>query len=226
MNELTVLVIEDEDDVRDALIRDLEPFAEVVRIEAAADVDDARATLAEITADGDRLGLVLADHRLPGETGVDFLVELEDERGPRARKVLVTGQADQTDTIRAVNEANLDHYIAKPWEPDDLRDVVRFELTEFVLAAGLPPLAYVRHLDGPRLLRAYSEPAPPTRSRSRLPSTHVAGAAGTVRCRDDGLRSPALGSLGRPGRGNPSRCVPSHRARCRRQRRGVAVVGR
>ena len=41
MHELTVLVIEDEDDVRDALLRDLEPFADAIRIEAAASVADA-----------------------------------------------------------------------------------------------------------------------------------------------------------------------------------------
>ena len=37
-----------------------------------------------------------------------------DERTAGARKVLVTGQADQADTVRAVNNAGLDHYIAKP----------------------------------------------------------------------------------------------------------------
>ncbi len=158
MHELTVLVIEDEDDVRDALLRDLEPFADVVRIEAAASVDDAREAVSEIDADGDQLGLVLADHRLPGETGVDYLVELTGHRkGTRTRKVLVTGQADQDDTIRAVNEAGLDHYIAKPWDRSDLLDVVRDQLTDFVLASDLPLLRYVKHLDSARLLDAYAK---------------------------------------------------------------------
>lgn len=158
MHELTILVIEDEDDVRDALLRDLEAFADAVRIEAAASVDDAKEAVAEIDADGDVLGLVLADHRLPGESGVDYLVDLEASRsGPRLRKVLVTGQANQSDTIRAINEAGLDHYIGKPWDVSALHEVVRHELTEFVLASDLDLLRFVRHLDGPRLLEAYAK---------------------------------------------------------------------
>lgn len=158
MHELTVLVIEDEDDVRDALLRDLEPFADAIRIEAAASVADAREAVDEIDADGDVLGLVLADHRLPGESGVDYLVELESrDGGARIRKVLVTGQANQADTIRAVNDADLDHYIAKPWTASELHDVVRDELTSFVLSSDLELLPFVKILDGPRLLEAYAK---------------------------------------------------------------------
>ncbi len=121
MNRLAVLIVEDEPEVRDALVRDLEPLADTLRIETADDVPDARAALSDIAADGDRLAFVLADHRLPGTTGVDFLVELSAEHATQAtRKVLVTGQADHADTIRAVNDAGLDHYIAKPWNPSDL----------------------------------------------------------------------------------------------------------
>ncbi len=47
---------------------------------------------------------------------MDFLVELNGDPATRPiRKVLITGQAGLEDTIRAVNEADLDHYIAKPW---------------------------------------------------------------------------------------------------------------
>ena len=50
-----------------------------------------------------------------------------------ARRVLVTGQAGHEDTIRAINEAELDHYVAKPWDPEEFRAVVREQLTDFVL---------------------------------------------------------------------------------------------
>src|SRR5690606_26312253 len=115
MNELVVLVVEDEPEVREALVRDLEPITGSVRVDAAGDVGDAGAAVEEIAAAGDVLGLVLADHRLPGRSGVDFLVSLAEDPGHRhvTRKVLVTGQAGHADTIRAVNDAGLDHYIAK-----------------------------------------------------------------------------------------------------------------
>jgi response regulator RpfG family c-di-GMP phosphodiesterase len=151
--KLSVLILEDEAAVRDALIRDLAPLAEVVRVEGAEDVHDARAVLDEVAADGDVLALVLADHRLPGTSGVDFLVELhEDPASAPARKVLVTGQADLEDTVKAVNRASLDRYIAKPWAPEELVEVTRQELTAFVLATDLDPLPHLRALDAAQVL--------------------------------------------------------------------------
>ncbi len=158
MNELVVLVVEDEPEVREALVRDLAAITASVRVEAAEDAEDASAVVREVTEAGDVLGLVLADHRLPGRSGVDLLVELEDDPAHHGvvRKVLVTGQADHADTIRAVNEAGLDHYIAKPWDPAQLLAVTRDALTGAVLDAGLDPLPFVADLDGPRLLEAYA----------------------------------------------------------------------
>ena len=71
---LTILSLEDEADVRDALERDLEQFWDKIRLEVAEDVDDAWTVIDEIVEDGDELALVLSDHRLPGKSGVDFLV--------------------------------------------------------------------------------------------------------------------------------------------------------
>jgi len=153
--ELAVLVLEDEPEVRDALVRDLEPLSDGVRVEPAEDVPDARAVLEELERSGDPLALVLADHRLPGTSGVDFLVELQtDPTHGRCHKVLVTGQADQADTIRAVNRADLDHYVAKPWEAEALRSLVRDLLTTFVLEHGIDPLPYLRVLDAARVMPA------------------------------------------------------------------------
>ena len=67
---LTILSLEDEADVRDALERDLEEFWDKIRLEVAEDVDDAWAVIDEIVEDGDELALVLSDHRLPGKSGV------------------------------------------------------------------------------------------------------------------------------------------------------------
>lgn len=151
--KLAILIVEDEPGVRDALERDLAALRETVRIEVASDVDDAETVRSDIEQDGDLLALVLADHRLPGRTGVDLLVELHGAPATATvRKVLVTGQADQDDTIRAVNDAGLHHYIAKPWEPDALRDVVREQLTAFVLDEQLDPLPHLAALDAAQVL--------------------------------------------------------------------------
>ena len=158
MSKLVILVVEDEDEVRAALARDLAPLVGPIRVDLASDVADARAALKEATADGDVVGLALVDHRLPGESGVDFLVSLHASPGTEAiRCVLVTGQAGHQDTIRAINEADLDWYIAKPWDPDELLAVVVDQLTRFVIDTGLDPLPFVAVLDGSRLLDHFAK---------------------------------------------------------------------
>ena len=158
MRELVILCVEDEPEVRTVLVRDLEPFARAARIEETTDAAEAREVIATLATAGDQLGLVLCDHLLPGLRGVDFLVELQaDPRTRAAKKVLVTGQAGLDDTIRALNEARIDHYIAKPWAVRDLRRIVRGLLTDFVIEHADDLLPYVRDLDGARILEALSE---------------------------------------------------------------------
>ncbi len=158
MNRIAILVIEDEPEVREAIFRDLESFAGRFLIELAEDVGDARTVMDELSASGDRVGLALCDHLLPGERGVDFLVELNaDPVTRRIRKVLITGQAGLEDTVRAVNEADLDHYIAKPWTVENLHEVVRQQLTDYVIDNEEDLLPFVAVLDGARLMAAISE---------------------------------------------------------------------
>jgi two-component system chemotaxis response regulator CheY len=155
MNRIAILVIEDEPEVREAIARDLEIFAEYFQVELAEDVDDARTVMAELNAGHDRVGLALCDHLLPGERGVDYLVELNGDPATRPiRKVLITGQAGLEDTVRAVNEADLDHYIAKPWTVENLHEVVREQLTDYVIDNEEDLLPFVPILDGARLMTA------------------------------------------------------------------------
>ncbi len=155
MTQLLILCVEDESEVREALARDLAPFESIARIETAEDVEDARAALAGALKDGAVLALALCDHLLPGMHGVDYLVELRQTPATaNARKVLVTGQAGLQDTVKAVNQAGLDHYVAKPWTPEQLREVVRAQLTEYVIAHVDNLLPFVGALDSERLLSA------------------------------------------------------------------------
>lgn len=153
MNRIVILCVEDETEVRQAIQRDLTPFKSLMRIETAESAADAKAVLKECEADGDPLGLILCDHLMPDECGVDFLIELQhDKLYADARKVLITGQAGLEDTVRAVNEAKLHHYVAKPWTAEELQTVVRDQLTEYVMATQDDLVPYIGVLDGTRLL--------------------------------------------------------------------------
>lgn len=158
MSKIVILCVEDEPEVRDAIVRDLAPFKGLMRIESADDVEDARAVLRECEVDDDPVGLVLCDHMMPGVRGVDFLVELKNHPDYAVtRKVLITGQAGLEDTIKAVNEARLHHYISKPWKPDELQKIVRDQLTAYVLETQEDLIPYVGVLDGPRILEAIAK---------------------------------------------------------------------
>jgi len=160
MNRLVILCIEDEDEVRDAVMRDLEVFEPVFLVEMAEDADDARQVVEEVTDAGDAIALVIADHRLPGMQGTDFLIELHAlPDTAAARKVLLTGQAGHEDTIRAINQADLHHYISKPWTPAGLHAVVREQLTDYALHNVEDVLPYVAMLDGARLLERVARDA-------------------------------------------------------------------
>jgi two-component system, OmpR family, phosphate regulon response regulator PhoB len=150
---IAILCLEDEPEVRDAIVRDLRPFANHFRIETASDTSDAAAVLGELAKDGDPLGLILCDHRLPGETGVEFLTHIHHTPEFQAtRKVLLTGQAGHQDTIRAINEGGLNRYLTKPWDPAELVGVVKSELTKYVVQSGMDPLPYLSVLEPEPLL--------------------------------------------------------------------------
>ena len=158
MKKCVILCVEDEPEVRDAVIRDLAPFKSIARLEAAENVDDAKAVLTECAEAGEPVALILCDHLMPGVRGVDFLVELQqDPDYVQTRKVLITGQAGLEDTIRAVNDARLHHYIAKPWTETELQSVVKNQLTNYVIETQEDLIPYVAALDGPRLLEAVAQ---------------------------------------------------------------------
>jgi DNA-binding NtrC family response regulator len=158
MSAIAILCIEDEPEVRDALLRDLAPFRASFIVESADDAEDARALIRDLAAKGIAIGLILCDHLLPGQRGVDFLIDLKkQDLDMKTRLVLITGQAGLDETVRAINKAGLHYYIAKPWKPEELHTIVKNQLTEYVLASDQDLLPYVAMLDGPRLLAAIAQ---------------------------------------------------------------------
>jgi len=144
---LYILCVDDEPDVLDVVVRELSALEDVFPIETAAGAAEAKEVMERIHEDGGRIGVIFCDHIMSGENGVELMVDMNrDERFRQTRKVLLTGQAGLEATVKAVNEANLAHYIAKPWESEELLRVAREQMSRYVAANKLNPLPYLRHL--------------------------------------------------------------------------------
>ncbi|KLV08964.1 chemotaxis protein CheY [Photobacterium aquae] len=158
MNKYLILCVDDEREVLDSVINDLSSLEEYFIIEAAESVDEAKEVLAESIGDHIPLALILCDHIMPGETGIEFLIELkQQDETTHARKVLLTGQAGLEETVKAVNNASLDYYIAKPWNGDELKQIVIEQLTSYIIDNEQDLMPWIQVLDTTRIMEALSD---------------------------------------------------------------------
>ena len=82
--------------------------------------------------------MLIADQRMPGMPGTEYLVEAR-KLVPDAKRVLLTAYADTEAAIAAINEVALDYYLLKPWDPpeEQLFPVVEDLLTTWEAGAAL-----------------------------------------------------------------------------------------
>lgn len=102
--------------------------------------------LALLEREGERVGVVLSDQRMPGMTGVELL-ERARTLVPDARRMLVTAYADLQVVVDAVNRGQVARYFVKPWERVELLTALEEALRAVQTEARL------REVEG-RLLRA------------------------------------------------------------------------
>jgi thioredoxin reductase (NADPH) len=134
-----IVVVDDEPAVLAAVARDLRRgFGERYRIVRAGSGEQALEALAELMRRGDQVALLIADQRMPGLSGTDYLVRAR-EIIPSAKRVLLTAYADTDAAIQAINDVSLDYYLLKPWDPpeEQLFPVVEDTLTGWEAGAAL-----------------------------------------------------------------------------------------
>lgn len=110
MGGTTVLIVEDEQDLRETYRAALESEYEV---RTASDGEAALETV------DDAVDIVFLDRRMPGLSGDEVLHEVRD-RGVDCRVVMVTAVDPDTDLL----QMDFDEYLVKPVETDRLRSAV------------------------------------------------------------------------------------------------------
>jgi thioredoxin reductase (NADPH) len=114
-----IVTVDDDAGVSRAVARDLRRrYGEQHRIVRAESGGAALDALREMKLRGDEVAVIVADYRMPGMNGLEFLERAMDLY-PAARRVLLTAYADTGAAIDAINVVDLDHYLLKPWDPPE-----------------------------------------------------------------------------------------------------------
>lgn len=112
-----LLSVDDDSDVLRAIERDLRSqYGAEYRVIGSDSPERALDLLKQLKVRNDSVALLLADQRMPRMNGVEFLQE-GMRIFPEAKRALLTAYADTSAAISAINEANINYFFMKPWDP-------------------------------------------------------------------------------------------------------------
>lgn len=120
-----VLLVDDEENILKSLRRTLRR-SEVDIVTATSGRD------ALYIMENTEVDLIISDMRMPEMSGAEFLAEAA-RLYPNTIRILLTGYADLESTIAAVNEGRISRYLNKPWNDDEIRQVVEENLRSKLL---------------------------------------------------------------------------------------------
>ncbi len=114
-----LLTVDDDTDVLRGIERDLRShYGAQYRVLASDSPGAALNLLKQLKLRSDNVALLLADQRMPKMDGVQFLQEAR-EVFPEAKRALLTAYADTNAAISAINEAGINYFFLKPWDPPE-----------------------------------------------------------------------------------------------------------
>jgi two-component system NtrC family sensor kinase len=76
--------------------------------------------------------VVISDYRMPAMNGVEFLKAIYD-RWPETVRIVLSGYADASSIVAAINEGHIYRFIPKPWNDDELRITIQNCLERYFL---------------------------------------------------------------------------------------------
>ena len=114
-----LLTVDDDPDVLRAIERDLRSqYGSQYRVLASDAPEQALDLLKQLEVRNDSVALLLADQRMPNMDGVQFLQQAMNIY-PQAKRALLTAYADTNAAISAINEASINYFFLKPWDPPE-----------------------------------------------------------------------------------------------------------
>jgi len=114
MTATTVLIVDDEPDIREILRFALENAK--YRTLEAGHAEEARKLIL-----GEAPDLILLDWMLPGRSGLELAQQLKRNQKTRAIPIImVSAKAEETDRVKGLDAGKADDYITKPFSPREL----------------------------------------------------------------------------------------------------------
>ncbi len=124
---LSILCVDDEELILKALTRTFRK--EQFKVLTARSGEDGL----EILKNSKSIGLILSDEKMPKMNGSDFL-QAAAKIFPDIPKIILTGYADKNAAIDAINKGGACHFLTKPWNDQELLQLVRDCLHRYGLA--------------------------------------------------------------------------------------------
>lgn len=120
MAKPVILTVDDDREVLRAIERDLRrKYANEYRVLRADSGAAAMEIVRELKVRNATVALFLVDQRMPGLSGVEFLAQAI-ALYPDAKRVLLTAYADTDAAIAAINDAGVNYFLLKPWDPPEV----------------------------------------------------------------------------------------------------------
>lgn len=154
MDKINIICVDDEREVLEAVRQDLDVFDHFLNIEECESAFECLELLEELDAQQEYVAVIISDQVMPEMSGVELLTKVAvDRRFLGTKKLLLTGLATQDDTIKAINNAKIDNFLEKVWDPDELVQTIKELLTEYIIEKGIDYEEYIENLDAPTLYR-------------------------------------------------------------------------
>ena len=112
-----ILIVDDEEAILETMTF---TFMDLYEVLTTSDPTQAL----QIMEENQPIAVVITDQRMPGMTGVELLSETY-QRFPETIRIILTGFADAEATVKAINDGHIYGYVDKPWEPDELKAIVK-----------------------------------------------------------------------------------------------------
>jgi two-component system probable response regulator PhcQ len=80
----------------------------------------------------DRIGILISDQRMPGESGVELLDKAR-RLNPNLIRILVTAYTDYNTAIQAVNDGRIFRYVHKPWDAEEMQTILQRAAEQYLI---------------------------------------------------------------------------------------------